>query len=547
MRTRLGALAAVAALVTTAFAGSALADPGDVPVPGSRAAAAGQDAMADRAEAALADVEAIFAGTPAGSRAAAAAPGREATLALRDLFRLKDSLRGADRVRALAALSRPDDSRNDGPDFPKYGLANSKKTCALNICVHWATSGIHAPDLTDANTNGKPDYVDIAKSTLQGIHNSYRNAGYKGPKKDKSSTNNGGNAKTDIYLADIGDDDLYGYCTSDDPSGSSYDISAYCVLDDDYAPAQFPSNTPLENLQVTAAHEYFHAVQYAYDAFDDGWFLEASATWAEDELYDDVNDNLFYLDDGQLANPNVPLDFFQNGGLFHYGNWIFLRWLTEYFPAETAGMPTIMRKLWDKVDAANSTDPDMYAIQAIKAELASRNKGFPAMYALYADAMRRQTSFSEGVENNYPVKPVVADVPVTIANPTTGQVASTMHHLTSATWRVFPEAGMTDPTWQLKVSVNMPDKVKGSAAIVTAYTEDGFAIITPVTLNTSGGGSATVDFNDTDIKHVEVTLVNASTRFKCWVNNNSPISCLGSAKDDSNTFTGKFTATASVG
>ena len=38
------------------------------------------------------------------------------------------------------------------------------------------------------------------------------------------------------------------------------------MLDNDYAPAQFPSGTsPQNNLTVTAAHEFFHAVQYAYD------------------------------------------------------------------------------------------------------------------------------------------------------------------------------------------------------------------------------------------------------------------------------------------
>ena len=46
---------------------------------------------------------------------------------------------------------------------------------------------------------------------------------------------------------------------------------------------------------MTAAHEFFHAVQFAYDAADDQWFMESTATWMEDEIYDDVNDNLQYL------------------------------------------------------------------------------------------------------------------------------------------------------------------------------------------------------------------------------------------------------------
>ena len=75
---------------------------------------------------------------------------------------------------------------------------------------------------------------------------------------------------------------------------SSSTRSAYCVVDNNFTAAQFFQGTyaPLENLQVTAAHEFFHAVQFAYDAVDDQWFMESTATWMEDEIYDDVNDNL---------------------------------------------------------------------------------------------------------------------------------------------------------------------------------------------------------------------------------------------------------------
>ena len=41
--------------------------------------------------------------------------------------------------------------------------------------------------------------------------------------------------------------------------------SGYCVLDNDFAAAQFPDATPIDSLLVTAGHEFFHAVQFAYD------------------------------------------------------------------------------------------------------------------------------------------------------------------------------------------------------------------------------------------------------------------------------------------
>ena len=90
---------------------------------------------------------------------------------------------------------------------------------------------------------------------------------------------------------------LYGYCTSDDPSRrTARAVSAYCVVDDDFARSQFSgSANGLRALKVTAAHEFFHAVQFAFDWLEDLWLMEGTAAWIEDEVYDSVNDNIQYL------------------------------------------------------------------------------------------------------------------------------------------------------------------------------------------------------------------------------------------------------------
>ena len=95
------------------------------------------------------------------------------------------------------------------------------------------------------------------------------------------------------------------------------------------------SNTPLENLQVTLAHEYFHAMQFAYDYYEDRWLLEATAAWVEDEAYDGVNDNVQYLADSPITDTGRSMDLF--GGGYHYGVWIFFRYLSETVPAGEGG------------------------------------------------------------------------------------------------------------------------------------------------------------------------------------------------------------------
>ena len=56
------------------------------------------------------------------------------------------------------------------------------------------------------------------------------------------------------------------------------------MLDDDFAAAQFRHRHAGGNLRVTAAHEFFHAVQFAYDYDEDPWLMEATATWMEERV-----------------------------------------------------------------------------------------------------------------------------------------------------------------------------------------------------------------------------------------------------------------------
>ena len=55
---------------------------------------------------------------------------------------------------------------------------------------------------------------------------------------------------------------------------------------------------------------------------------------------------------------------------------------------------------------------------------------------------------------------------------------------------------------------------------------------TLVSLNRLGVGSVTVPLLGGEISRVEVTLVNASARTRCWVRASSPFSCFGVPRDD---------------
>jgi hypothetical protein len=460
---------------------------------GERKAALEQTQVVDRA----------FLASRALTRAqdALAGKGGDATMALRELHLLKDSLSPADRAAANRLAARPRTNRAD---------------CSSKIaCVHWQTG----------ETTGK--WAKLVKSTITKVGKIYREAGFRSPKKDGRK---GGNSKTDIYVDNL-EPGLYGYCTIDpgtrQPGPGRYDVPAYCVVDNNYK--GFPANTPKQNLQVTAAHEFFHAVQFAYDYFEDPWLMEATAAWVEDEVYDKVDDNLQYLKSGQLAKPNVPMDKF---GFPSYGHWIFFRYLSETLPKAKGGISTIVLDIWKAADSSKGASKDQFSTQAIASVLAKRGTSFPVEFAKFSAANRRSQQFySEGAANKYPVAPL-ADQGA-LGDGQGGTITAKLNHLTSATFRLTPSAVPSGRGLQL--NFDLADTATGSAAVVTTYPTAGAPVVQVVPLNASGIGAYEAAFGSDAVSAVEVTLVNASTRYKKCYRYKTDFACGGGKPVDSPT------------
>ena len=62
-----------------------------------------------------------------------------------------------------------------------------------------------------------------------------------------------------------------------------------------YSASQFNIHTEIENIKVTAVHEFFHSIQFSYNCFERLWLMEATAVWSEDQLFDNINDLYRYL------------------------------------------------------------------------------------------------------------------------------------------------------------------------------------------------------------------------------------------------------------
>lgn len=446
----------------------------------------------DAATEALTEVQEIVDGEGAG---------RDLTMALRDLRLHQDELSRVDRATARKVLSRP---LPDSSPFADFGP----------IRVHWAKG----------DTSITTDWINLVGTTSQQVLATYAAAGYRMPKSDGTA---GGSAHVDIYVVNQ-DPGLYGYCDTDasPPNGGPYDVPAYCSFDNDYA--GFPG-TPADTLRVTAAHELFHAVQFAYDYEEDRWFLEATATWAEDELFDDVNDNWQYLSSSPLRQPRESLDQFSRNSLRQYGEWIFFRYLTERWKKSQGGMPVIMRRLFERVDGAKG-GPDLYSMRAIERELASKGTSITKVYGDFSDANRRpRATYEEGAA--YPVAAPSATWRLSKRRPDTRLRETRLNHLSSTTARLVPGAQVRGRSWRVRIAVDLPVR---ATAVVSTYRTNGAVKTKHVRLDKRGNGRLMARFDGRTIAYVEVTLVNASTRYRCWRANPDDrvfFSCRGKPRD----------------
>lgn len=408
-------------------------------------------------------------------------PRRDATLVLRDLERVADDLSVPDQRRASRLLERP---------------ATTDAIGTSAVVVHFNAAQV------------APGYAQLVLDTATRVRDTYIAGGYRAPKSDGSL---GGDSRFDIYLTDLSTTGAYGYCTSDEPRGGNADRWAYCVLDNSYR--AYPGN-PTQVLQVTLAHEYFHATQYAYDSYEDGWLLEGTAAWIEDYMYDDVNDNMQYAPYSPLAGPKFSLDEFKQDGFRQYGAWLWFRWLSEQYPDAQAGLPVIVRQIWEAA-ASGGKGKDLYSLQAINKVLKSRGTKLTTSYALFAAANRRPTAFySEAAANGYPTAPLAGSTK--LGKKRSKAKSFRLNHLSSATTRFVPKK-LKSRKYRLRLAIDMADKKAGSAAVVTTYLLTGEVKTKVVKLNRRGGSSVRVPFSSSKVSAVEVTLANVSQRFtKCY-------------------------------
>ena len=496
----------------------------------------------------------------------------EATMILLDLALRLAQLSPDQQRQAKALLARPTDGPSDpgGTGYTPSELATATSSCSTHLCIHWVTTGSDAISTADgcttmdtsavapvcsaAGANGIPDYVDTVKDVLEHVWTTEISTfGFKSPKDDSASTNtNGGNpdAKIDVFLTGLRSLGLYGYCTSDDPhlggGYSFYDMSSYCVLDNLYTGYGYSEATI--PMKVTAAHEFFHASQFAYDITEDRWFMEGTAAWMEDQVYDNLSgndsydDNYQYLADSPLTSPQTSLDDGDNSRFWLYGTWLFWRFLSEYsFPTGGVVGTGAVKEVWDRADGSDSAlgvpgspGPDDYSTQALVHVVVAHGTTFRDAFAVFgqwiADPAKK---FSEGAF--YPSPAMTETRVLTGAKPSRRPAGVTLRHMSERLYMFKPGVGVkANAVLSITLKGTSGSQPEASAVVVL---KSGNVHYIRFKLGATGDGVAKVKFGRGIVRRVIFVVGDAGTRFKdCWLNSTF-FSCSGVSLDNKRRFT----------
>jgi hypothetical protein len=473
----------------------------------------------------------------------------DVTLYLRDLALRMDDLAGADRRQAKRILARPPGGDVEIGNGWTHTESIFSPACSaipgVELCVHWVDfpGDLDAPDPTDDDLDGVPNYVEMALGTLENVWaQEIGGLGYRAPLSDLTSADNGLDARFDVYLDDLGSDFVFGYCTTDDPNRDSatiFAVSAYCVLDNDYHPSQFgTAHTPQEFLEVTAAHEFHHASQFAYDWQEDVWLLEGTATNIEETVYPLIDDNVFFLDYfSPITHPAVSLD---RGGFgdSEYGAWIFWRYLQEKV---AGGDPAILREIWERADSRDpdpNTDGDEpaddYSLLAVRKELTERGLVFADVFARFGIANRR-LDYADASTAGYPSAPTSRTWGLG-TNQRGARIQSwKVNHLATRYFSFVP-GPRSSPTGSLRLWITLP-RSDTRASLVIVKTDNSVSV-RYLKQSATGQSNPRIAFGRGTIKRVDLVLSNGSTRLACWTSFGPPFySCFGRPLDDARAFT----------
>ena len=385
--------------------------------------------------------------------------GKELTPVLKDLALRLKALPEDDRREARRILARPTVGQAQAGEQAYASNTTEHRICSAHFCIHWVTSpdsdDPDVPPLASNDGDAVPDFVQTMSQVFENVF-AVENVGMGWREPTPDGTRGGDFNKVDVYLKQLGDQGIFGYATPD-PGQQSNSQAAYLVMDDDFTPAEYPRySDPIPPMQVTAAHEYNHVLQFGYDVLQDSWMFESTAVWMEDKVYDDINDYVAYL--GPWARlTQVPLTAFNSTDLGDpmnvkvYGDTVWNRWIDERFGADA------IRLAWEK---SLETHPVSFAPDAYDAALLAQGTTFFDAFTRFAADTAEWRSIAGAFEEGT-AWPDIERASRTNLEPEGRGLEGRLDHASYALLNVTPTSHE-----RIKLIASLPRETRGAFALV---------------------------------------------------------------------------------
>jgi hypothetical protein len=294
-----------------------------------------------------------------------------------------------------------------------------------------------------------------------------------------------------VYLQQLVSQSAFGFTDPDILTGQS--ATSYITIDNDFADPLYHPYNGLPALQITAAHEFHHAIQFAYNYFFETWYAEATSTWMEDEAYDSVN-QLYSYSSNYLQTPSESLNTPADGG---YSRWIFNRLLAENHSS------TGIRQIWEKLRATSSQNgADIPMLPVVNSSLNDQSSSFTEEFLSFAKRLytKSWTSHTNELSLLYqlPLKINATYSNYPINSSSSPQPTATLPAYSFGYYKFLP-ANSTAPI-NLKITLSA---TAGLNVIALKKTTGG--VITEYPLTTNGGALTIDSFGVPGI--AEVTLI----------------------------------------
>ena len=357
--------------------------------------------------------------------------------------------------------------------------------------IHYTMTGV------DAVPN--PAWVQTVAQTFENVAVSYTSLQWQ-------LAPTAGNGPYDVYLRDLAPEGFYGVTNSGQSTSTAshpYAFTSWMELDNNFTDSIYKPDTysSLQSLQITAAHEYHHAIQYGYNYYFDVWYAEATSTWMEDELYDSVN-QLYSYTTNWFTQSTSSLDIGANvdsgGG---YGRWIFNRYLTEKHGSAT------VRSVWENLTSRPSPggEADIPMTPVLDSVLSS-TYGSSLSNDFFGFAKRVYTrdwaSHTYDIAFIHPYSPVITYSVYPVNSSSSQNPSISLPHYSFAYYTFAPTAGVPPLTITVAKSVG----------IQTAAFRKSSGIISEIPAN--AGGNSYTDNNFSRADEVVLLIANTSANYE---------------------------------